>query len=43
VSAQDEPTSLIWDAPRAVLQAGLADETLPLWGVNGSLKAAEEG
>ena len=43
VSAQDEPTSLIWDAPRAVLQAGLADETLPLWGVSGSLKAAEEG
>ncbi|BCW98821.1 MAG: hypothetical protein KatS3mg024_1648 [Armatimonadota bacterium] len=43
VSVQDEPTSLIWDAPRSVLQAGLSDEMLPLWGVSGLLGMAAEG
>ncbi len=43
VSVQDESTSLIWDAPRAVLQAGLADEVLPLWDVGSLLAAAAQG
>ena len=37
VIAQDEATSVVWGMPRAVVQAGLADQTLPLTEVGAQL------
>jgi two-component system chemotaxis response regulator CheB len=39
VLAQDEPSSVVWGMPGAVVQAGLADEVLPLDSIAGALTA----
>lgn len=37
ILAQSESTSLVHQAPRAVIEAGLADEVMPLWTIGGHL------
>ena len=37
IIAQDEATSVVWGMPGAVVQAGLADEVLPLAEIAGAL------
>ena len=38
VIAQDQATSAVWGMPGRVSQAGIANVTLPLWGIAGALK-----
>jgi two-component system, chemotaxis family, protein-glutamate methylesterase/glutaminase len=38
VLAQDEASSAVWGMPGRVSEAGIADATLPLWGIAGALK-----
>jgi two-component system, chemotaxis family, protein-glutamate methylesterase/glutaminase len=38
VLAQDEATSAVWGMPGRVSEAGIAEATLPLWGIAGALK-----
>jgi two-component system chemotaxis response regulator CheB len=38
VLAQDEATSAVWGMPGRVSEAGIANATLPLWGIAGALK-----
>lgn len=38
VMAQDEATSAVWGMPGRVSEAGIANATLPLWGIAGALK-----
>jgi two-component system, chemotaxis family, protein-glutamate methylesterase/glutaminase len=38
VLAQDEATSAVWGMPGRVSEAGIADATLPLWGIASTLK-----
>jgi two-component system chemotaxis response regulator CheB len=38
VLAQDEASSAVWGMPGRVSQAGIADATLPLWGIASALK-----
>lgn len=38
VFAQDEATSAVWGMPGRVSEAGIADATLPLWGIAGAVK-----
>ncbi|MEM9202239.1 MAG: chemotaxis response regulator protein-glutamate methylesterase [Actinomycetota bacterium] len=39
VIAQDEPTSVVWGMPRAVTEAGLANEVLPLPDIAGRIES----
>jgi two-component system chemotaxis response regulator CheB len=39
VLAQDEASSVVWGMPGAIVQAGLADEVLPLERIAGALTA----
>lgn len=38
VLAQDEASSAVWGMPGRVSEAGIANATLPLWGIAGALK-----
>jgi two-component system chemotaxis response regulator CheB len=38
VLAQDEASSAVWGMPGRVSEAGIADATLPLWGIAGALR-----
>jgi two-component system chemotaxis response regulator CheB len=38
VLAQDEATSAVWGMPGRVSEAGIANATLPLWGIAAALK-----